>query len=151
MSAATEATDRRLALRALLVAVGSIGLIITGLLGMHVFSADGHGHGSPSAHVAVQGISQAPQSAPDESAAGETVLSHLETTSGSSSPAAPGHIDLVTACILALLLSFVLLLPSARQILSGFLARSRDRSAMRTRTKVPASTRPLLLYSISRT
>ncbi|MBX3195137.1 DUF6153 family protein [Leucobacter sp.] len=94
--------------RILFILCGAVLLIIVGLLGMHTFSSEAAGHGTASvSHSAVA-------SNHSEAGVAGTLSDPSAECSGTCQPStspAPEHQEMVTACVLALLVGILLLAP----------------------------------------
>lgn len=132
----------------------SVGAILLGLIGMHsLLLADPASHGSAPAAASISasdvlGSASAapapgvPDSVPDVSFARSGAL---------LSPRGGEHADLIAACVLALLLTAVLLLVSGRRLLAKFTAGgARPRARLRSAWPPALRASPALL-AISRT
>ncbi|KKI16476.1 hypothetical protein XM48_14960 [Leucobacter sp. Ag1] len=128
----------------------AVGAILLGLIGMHsLLLADPANHGSaPAAATAASdvlgssAVAPAPASAADVPVAAPRAL---------LSPQGGEHADLIAACVLALLLTAVLLLASGRRLLARFTAGSARPHARRRPSWPPALRTSPAVLAISRT
>jgi len=134
----------RPSLHALIALGGSALVIIVGLLGMHTLNAASSGHGAaPSHHAAVVTTHL-------ETETGETLLG-TECDAGCHANTVPGHEDMMTACVLALLVGMLFLAPPTLLQRFGALPTATANFWRFSSTSVLPRPPSLLVLSISRT
>lgn len=138
---------RQPSMRTLLVLGGAVLVIIVGLLGMHTFSAEpaGHGTASISHAVAAEHSESGTPRALASTSTGCIDRCHVSTGSGD------GHLDMVTACVLALLVGILLLAPPILLHRFGPLLWSATSLWRLVSTSILPRAPSLILLSISRT
>lgn len=140
-------------MRGLLLLAGIVLLLIAGLLGMHTFTANPAGHGTaPISHTA------ATVAHPDTSATGAIASPSMSGLAADCDGACHlgaqpqhGHTDMVNACVLALLVGMLLLIPPMLLYRLSPLLRGTARSWRFTTTSLLPRPPSLIFLSISRT
>lgn len=96
---------RQLSLHTLPVLVGAVLMIIVGLLGMHIFSTEGAVYETTSINHVSAATENGTTGALSDTSAECNTICHVSTGPGH------GHLDVVNACVLALLVGMLLLAP----------------------------------------
>ena len=164
MRRGAQVPGRALSVRALLLLGATVILLIAGLLGMHALGGAAGGHGSSHASAGEPGA-EAPKgviAAPGDHAAQAAAAHQGQQTAAAFEPSgctdgcaadgapAPGHSEFM-ACVLALLVGLLVLMPPGRLGIPWAsvvtIPMSADASAARREPPAPS----LILLSISRT
>lgn len=140
--------------RPLLVLLGTVLMIVVGLVGMHILSVGSdHGTSTGTHDTAIAiGVSASAQSIPDVLNSTDTHPGSCDDGCQSSAPQPLHHADMMMACALALVVGFVFLLPLALMYRSRT---DRGRLFVLSTHSTYLSPRPqppsLIVLSISRT
>lgn len=134
--------------RTLLLLGGAVLMILVGLLGMHTFSAEPAGHGTAAINHAAAPAEHSESGTTGALAVTSTGCSdlcHVSTGPG------PGHQDMANACVLALLVGILLLVPPVLLYRFGPLLWSAASLWRLTSTSILPRAPSLIILSISRT
>lgn len=97
-------------MRGLFLLAGIVFLLIAGLLGMHTFTADTAGHGTAAVSQATTVLNHDAERSSTAAAGSDSSIRCDDACHMSVQPG-HGHTDMVDACVLALLVGVLLLIP----------------------------------------